>query len=78
MQGYADLLRDGELSALAPEQQQAMFVIVDQAYELRTLVDRIGILMALEAHKGAPVPVRWPRSWWRLCESDKALPSRPG
>ena len=57
MQGYAELLRDGELGALAPEQQQAMFIIVDRAYELRTLVDRIGVLMALEAHQVTPIPI---------------------
>jgi CheY-like chemotaxis protein len=57
VQGYAELLRDGELGTLAPEQQQALFVIVDRACELRTLVDRIGVLMALEANKRAPIPL---------------------
>lgn len=57
MQGYAELLRDGELGTLAPDQQQAMFVIVNRAYELRTLVDRIGVLLALEARMGALIPL---------------------
>jgi len=57
MQGYAELLRDGELGELAPDQQQAMFVIVDRTYEMRTLVDRISTLLALEARMGAPVPL---------------------
>jgi CheY-like chemotaxis protein len=56
MQGYAELLRDGELGDLAPEQQKAMFVIVDRAYMLRTLVDRIGTLMECQAGTGVSTP----------------------
>lgn len=57
MQGYAELLRDGELGDLAPEQQKAMFVIVDRAYALRTLVDRIGTLMEVQARTDIATPV---------------------
>jgi signal transduction histidine kinase len=57
IQGYAELLGDGSLGALAPEQQEAIFVIVDRASELRTLVERIDILLAVEAHETAPVPL---------------------
>jgi CheY-like chemotaxis protein/anti-sigma regulatory factor (Ser/Thr protein kinase) len=56
LQGYAELLRDGELGDLAPEQQQALFVIVDRAYALRTLVDRIGTLMEVQASTDVSIP----------------------
>ncbi len=49
MQGYAELLQKGELGDLAPEQQEAMFVIVNRAYEMRKLVDRLGVLMAIQS-----------------------------
>jgi two-component system phosphate regulon sensor histidine kinase PhoR len=57
IQGYAELLGDGSLGALAPEQQEAIFVIVDRVYELRTLVERIDILLAVEAHETASLPL---------------------
>jgi signal transduction histidine kinase len=50
IQGYAELLGDGSLGALAPEQQEAVFVIVDRVCALRTLVERINILLEIEAH----------------------------
>lgn len=56
IQGYAELLRDGSLGALASEQQEVVGIILNRAYELRTLVDRTGILMAIEAHTGVSVP----------------------
>ena len=57
MLGYAELLHDGELGALTPQQQEAVFLIVNRAHELRTLVERIGILLAVEAHSASSVPV---------------------
>jgi len=57
IQGYAELLGDGSLGALAPEQQEAIFVIVDRVSELRTLVERIDILLAVEAHETASLPL---------------------
>jgi CheY-like chemotaxis protein len=60
VQGYAELLRDGELGDLAPEQQRAMFVIVDRAYALRALVERIGTLMEVQAHTDAPASFALP------------------
>ena len=56
IQGYAELLRDGSLGVLAPEQQEVVGIILNRACELRTLVDRTGILMAVEAHTGVSVP----------------------
>ncbi len=52
LQGYAELLAEGALGALAPEQQQAMFLMVNRAHELRTLVERIGLLLEVEARSG--------------------------
>jgi two-component system phosphate regulon sensor histidine kinase PhoR len=57
IQGYAELLDDGSLGALAPEQQEAVFVIVDRAYALRTLVDRIDVLLEVEAQVNASLPL---------------------
>jgi len=57
IQGYAELLDDGSLGALAPEQQEAIFVIVDRADALRTLVERIDILLEVEARATAPLPL---------------------
>jgi signal transduction histidine kinase len=57
IQGYAELLGDGSLGALAPEQQEALFVIVDHACTLRTLVERIEILLEVEAHATVPLPL---------------------
>ena len=57
MQGYAELLRDGELGQLAPEQQQALLVIVDRAYEMRKLVERIGILLEAKSRTSTCLPL---------------------
>ncbi len=57
MQGYAELLRDGELGQLAPEQQQALLVIVDRAYEMRKLVERIGILLEAKSRQSTCLPL---------------------
>ncbi len=57
IQGYAELLGDGSLGALAPEQQEAVFVIVDRVCALRTLVERINILLEVEAHAIALLPL---------------------
>jgi CheY-like chemotaxis protein len=57
VQGYAELLRDGELGQLAPEQQQALLVIVDRAYEMRKLVERIGILLEAQSRQRTCLPL---------------------
>lgn len=46
IQGYTELLRDGMLGELSPEQQQAIFYIANNVYELRALVERTGVLLA--------------------------------
>lgn len=53
VQGYVELLNEGELGVLTPRQQQALFLVVDHVHELRTLVERIGILLAVEAEMPA-------------------------
>ena len=57
IQGYAELLGDGSLGALAPEQQEAISVIVDRTYVLRTLVKRIDVLLEVEAHATTSLPL---------------------
>ena len=55
--GYAELMRDESLGPLTPEQRQATFSIVNHTCEMRTLVDRIGALLAAEAHMGVALPI---------------------
>jgi two-component system phosphate regulon sensor histidine kinase PhoR len=57
IQGYAEMLGDGTLGALAPEQQEAIFTIVDRACKLRALVERIDVLLEVEARVAAPLPL---------------------
>ena len=57
VQGYAELLRDGGLGALGPDQQKALFVIVNRAYEMRALVERIGVLMSVQAGADIMIPL---------------------
>ncbi len=58
IQGYAELLHGGDLGILAPEQKEALFVIVNRVQELRTLVDQINTLLAVESHATASLPLR--------------------
>jgi CheY-like chemotaxis protein len=57
VQGYAELLKDGELGNLEPEQLKAMLVITNQAQALSTIVERIGILLSIQTHNELRVPV---------------------
>lgn len=50
IQGYADLLSEGSLGTLAPEQQKAIFAITHRAHELRGLIERVTTLLAVKAH----------------------------
>jgi two-component system sensor histidine kinase/response regulator len=47
--GYSELLQKGELGDLAPEQRKAMSLIVNRTNELRTLVERINLLLSIES-----------------------------
>jgi signal transduction histidine kinase len=55
--GYAELLREGYLGALAPEQQRAAGVITDCAYELRKVIDRIDILLTAKSQRIVTMPL---------------------
>jgi CheY-like chemotaxis protein len=57
IQSYAELLCDGDLGTLALEQHEAVGIIANRAHELRMLVERVGILMAVEAHTSVLVPL---------------------
>jgi CheY-like chemotaxis protein len=57
VQGYAELLRDGGLGALDADQQKALFVIVNRAYEMRGLVERVGVLMSAQAGTDIMIPL---------------------
>lgn len=56
VQGYASLLREGDLGVLAPEQEEAILVIADRADELRSLVERIGLLLSIEGQATVSEP----------------------
>ena len=57
IQGYAELLYDGELGALETEQVRALSIVVSRVRELRTMVERLGIIMAVEMHSAFLVRV---------------------
>lgn len=53
IKGYSELLHDGALGALAPEQQEAIFIIANRAWQLQTLVEHITTYLAAEARSHA-------------------------
>lgn len=55
--GYADMLNKGMLGEMEDQQQEAVYVIADQATELRNLVERVSILMGYETNSFKPAPV---------------------
>jgi CheY-like chemotaxis protein/two-component sensor histidine kinase len=57
IQGYAELLHAGDLGMLEPEQEEAMYIIVNRVNELRTLVERMSTLMAIDANMGVTAPL---------------------
>lgn len=76
--GYAELLRDESLGPLTPDQRQAAFAIVNQTYEMQTLVNRIGVLLAVEAHTGVLVPVAPAELAAAAVEKQRARAARAG
>ena len=78
VQGYAELLCNGDLGTLAPQQQEAVGVIANRAQELRTLVERIGILMAVEAHMGVSEPLALTEVVAEVVEKKRAAAIRGG
>jgi CheY-like chemotaxis protein len=57
LMGYADLLYNGELGILSPEQQRAISIIVNRTEELKKTVTRIGTLLAVQTHKYVQQPL---------------------
>jgi CheY-like chemotaxis protein len=51
------MLREGSLGQLEPEQQSAVMTIAKRAVELRTMVERIGMVLAIEARAVASLPL---------------------
>jgi two-component system sensor histidine kinase/response regulator len=78
IQGYAEVLRDGDLGALTPEQQKAILTIVDHAYELQTIVERISILMVIETHKTVLQPLTLDEVFAEVVERKRAEAKRAG
>lgn len=60
LMGYADLLHNGELGALSPEQRQAVSIIANRTEELRKTVTRIDTLLAVQANKYLQQPLTLP------------------
>jgi CheY-like chemotaxis protein len=77
-QGYAELLRDGGMGSLAPEQQQALFVITDRIVELRTLVDRVGILLETQAGQNILLPLSLNHIIAELAEAQREAATKAG
>ncbi len=78
MQGYAELLRDGDLGELAPGQQEAMLVIVGRAHQLGTFVERLGILLSSKARNGVSIPVALADVIAHVVETRRAEAERQG
>lgn len=55
--GYAELLRDGALGKLRPEQRPAVLAIVNRANELRTIVERTSIMLGVQEGRFLSIPV---------------------
>jgi two-component system, sporulation sensor kinase E len=55
--GYAELMYDGRLGVLDPDQERALSIIINNVHELRRIVERLGILMSVEAKAMAPAPL---------------------
>jgi len=72
IQGYAELLHNGKLGPLTPVQQRAVSIISGQAYELRTMVEHIGTLMAIETHASVSLPLRLVEVAARVVEEKRA------
>lgn len=78
VQGYAELLHNGSLGALTSEQQKALFIILDRAHELGTLVERIGTLMAIKEHRGDSVPLALTHIVMGVVEGRRAAATQAG
>ncbi|MEE8392055.1 MAG: histidine kinase dimerization/phospho-acceptor domain-containing protein, partial [Anaerolineae bacterium] len=57
--GYTELLRDESLGPLAHDQRDAIHIIANRSNELRAIVEKIGILLAIEAHIVVSIQFTW-------------------
>jgi signal transduction histidine kinase len=55
--GYAEMLSNGDMGELTAEQQYAATIITDRARVLGTLIERIEVLLAIEASKTTLLPL---------------------
>jgi signal transduction histidine kinase len=55
--GFTELLYEGDLGALQPEQEQALSVVMKRVNQLQKTVERIVILLAVESNCQVPFPV---------------------
>ena len=55
--GYTELLCDGDLGTLQPAQEEALSAVLCNLQALQTVVERMGILMAIEARFSASIPM---------------------
>jgi CheY-like chemotaxis protein len=78
MLGYAELLCDGDLGKLSPEQKRAALVIADRACQMRTLVERIGVLLSSESYNGVSIPVALAEVIVKVVEKRRAQAEKKG
>ena len=57
MLGFTQLLREGNFGELAPEQEEAATVILNRTEALRTVVERICMLIGIEGQEGHFAPI---------------------
>lgn len=78
LKGYAELLHDGDLGDLAPEQRQAMFVIVNRAEEMHKIVARVGALMAVQSNATVAEPITLSAIVAQMLEAQRAKAAEAG
>lgn len=57
LMGYAELLQDGYGGALSPEQQQVTATILKQVHHLRTLTERVDLLLGAQVGLNVRLPL---------------------
>jgi len=78
LMGYADLLYHGELGAMTPEQEEAMFIIVNRAQELKKMVTRISTLLAVKARQTVKHPLALAAMVAQMAEAQRTLAADNG
>ncbi|MCP4544569.1 MAG: HAMP domain-containing histidine kinase [Chloroflexi bacterium] len=78
IQGYAEMMHDGELGELEPEQVRALSIVVGRARELRTMVERLGIIMAVEMHSAFLIRLDMTEITMQVLEENRVDADRAG